>query len=262
MNRNDTAVCVTAWKNCNPGTCCPGQSYKEVGMGFEKILDYIYPPRCPVCDRISQTGICSSCKKKLLRIDRDYCLKCGKPLTDSRKEYCPDCRRHHHVFDRNRALFSYQGPLRISVYQIKYGNRRDFARVYGQEIAVTFSQWIRQRNITQIIPIPLHPSRYRERGYNQAAVIAREIGKNLGIPVKQHVLRRVKKTQPQKLLAGNYRNENLRQAFALYPKAFPGENVLLVDDIYTTGATLDAAAACLKKAGAKHVYGVTVAIGG
>ena len=189
-------------------------------------------------------------------------MKCGKPLTDGRQEYCPDCRRKKHSFDAGRSLFSYQGGIRRSLYRLKYSNKREYADVYGKEMADRLGRWIRQMKITLIVPVPLHRSRERERGYNQAALLARELGQCTGIPVEENLLIRTRKTEPLKLMTGQERRKNLRGAFQVRKKISPGAHILLVDDIYTTGSTVDAAAACLKNAGGCRVFVATVAIGG
>lgn len=113
-------------------------------MNWWKWLDYLYPPHCPVCDHICTEGICSECGKKLYWITTDYCMKCGKPLEDAQREYCPDCSRKRHVFRQNRALLSYRGAVKLSLYRMKYANRRDYAEIYGREMAVRLGSWIRQ----------------------------------------------------------------------------------------------------------------------
>ncbi len=231
-------------------------------MNSRNILDYIYPPRCPVCGRVSEEGICGRCRKELIPIKGDYCLKCGKPLETEQEEYCPDCMRRAHAFDAARAVFSYQGDLRKSLYRLKYEGKKEYGRVFGVEMARYLGPWIRQRGITLIVPVPLHLARQRERGYNQAAIPARELGRLLGIPVDEKLLCRDKPTSPQKMLSTAERRANLSGAFSLRGEIRPGERILLIDDIYTTGSTADAAASCLKKGGKCLIYVLTVAIGG
>lgn len=231
-------------------------------MNISKLLDYIYPPRCPLCDQISPEGFCGVCRKKLIYIKEDYCLKCGKPLTDSRREYCDDCGRRPHIFIQGRALLSYQGPVKKSLYRLKYANKREYADVYGKEMAKKLGRWILQKRITKIVPIPLHPARRRQRGYNQAAHLAKSVGRRLGIPVDEKLIYRVRGTAPQKALTLQERRKNLQDAFEVKGKIRPGERILLVDDIYTTGSTVDAAAKCLKTAGKCRIYVLTTAIGG
>ncbi len=231
-------------------------------MEKRNILDYIYPPRCPVCDGISAQGICAACKKSLVYITDAYCMKCGKPLEDEQEEYCADCKKKTHFFEQGRSLFSYQGQIRPSLYRLKYTNRREYAAVYGREMADCLGRWICRMRITRIVPVPLHPSRQRKRGYNQAALLAREIGLRLELPVDQKLLYRVKKTEAQKSLSGEERRRNLSQAFQVRGEIRPGERILLVDDIYTTGATADAAALCLRRSGRCAVFVISAAIGG
>lgn len=227
-----------------------------------RMLDYLYPRRCPLCEAVSISGICPDCRKKLIWIREDYCLKCGKPLTDPRREYCSDCKRKRHWFEEGRSMLSYQGKVRLSMYRFKYSSRKEYGETYGIEMAQHLERWVRERKITRIVPIPLHPSRKRQRGYNQAAILARSIGRYLEIPVDEKLLVRRKKTRPQKLLSDRERTQNLQQAFAVCKDFSEGEHILLVDDIYTTGSTADAAAVCLKTAKKCKIYIMTTAIGG
>ena len=231
-------------------------------MNILKWLDYLYPPRCPVCEKISAGGICPECRKKIQFIQKDYCMKCGKLLDHAQDEYCRDCRRRRHVFVRNRALLSYRGPVKLSLYQMKYGNRREYAVTYGQEMAKMFGPWIYHTGITRIVPIPLHASRKRKRGYNQAEWIARAMVKELKLPVDTRLLYRIRRTKPQKKLDDRQRKQNLKNAFEVRKKIDSRERILLVDDIYTTGSTVDAAAGCLQNALGCQVYVAVIAIGG
>lgn len=162
------------------------------------------------------------------------------------------------------ALLSYRGPVKLSLYRMKYANRRDYAEIYGREMAVRLGPWIRRCKITRIIPVPLHRKRQRKRGYNQAAVIAKSMGRELHLPVDEKTLFRVRNTVPQKALNDRERRRNLSGAFQIRKGAeLPeGECVLLIDDIYTTGSTLDAAALCLRQSTKCTVYAASIAIGG
>lgn len=231
-------------------------------MNLRQILDYVYPPRCPVCDKISAQGICDKCREHLFFIRDDYCMKCGKPLEDERQEFCPDCKKRKHYFVQGRSLLSYQGPVRKSLYRLKYGNKREYAGVYGAEMADYLGKWIRQRGITKIVPVPLYPARQRARGYNQAALLAESMGRRMGLPVDKKLLYRTKKTAPQKVLTSAQRKANLEKAFVVKGNVCSGERILLVDDIFTTGSTVDAAAKALKQAGDCSVFAATAAIGG
>lgn len=229
-------------------------------MEWRKLADYLYPPRCPVCDARSAEGICGSCEKKLYRISEPYCMICGSPLEDARSEICTGCLRRRHAFVRGRALFSYQGEICRSLYRMKYANRREYAAVYGVQMAWALGGWIFSIGIDRIVPIPLHPSRRRRRGYNQAALLARSMGRELGLPVEEHLLVRVQRTSPQKSLSEQERRANLAGAFAVCVPPVAEERILLVDDIFTTGSTADAAAKCLLAAGCGSVYVAACAI--
>lgn len=229
----------------------------------DRILDLFYPPRCPICGRIPDRGlICRACADTLRYVDRQYCMKCGRPLEDVRAEYCGDCEKIRHAFDQGRSLLSYQGAVRQSLYRFKYANCREYARFYAAGICSRLGEFIQTREITVLAPVPLHPARQRQRGYNQAALLAERIGAELGIPVEDRLLTRIKSTVPQKQLSGCQRKSNLDRAFQAGRKIQPEERILLIDDIYTTGATADAAAAALRQAGARRVYVITAAIGG
>ncbi len=231
-------------------------------MEFKNLLDYIYPPRCPICDVISTEGICDNCRKELIYIGENHCMICGKPLSGEQEEYCVDCLKRRHYFAAGRAVFSYQGSLRSSLYRLKYSGRRDYGYIFGAEMARCLGKWIRRLDIDRIIPIPLHPSRRHQRGYNQAALMAGELGKILDIPVDEKMLYRVKKTAAQKSLSGHARRVNLAGAFEVKGRIYPGEHLLLVDDIYTTGSTVDAASIALRHCGKCQIYVVCAAIGG
>lgn len=191
-------------------------------------------------------------------------MKCGKPIRDQEQEYCHDCMRTQHYFDRGAALWLHKPPVNQSIYQFKFHNQRNFGKYYAREMMAEYGDVLTGWKIDMIIPIPLHPGKYRKRGYNQAAVLAEEIGKLLGIPAEESVLARIKKTGPQKKLGPGKRRQNLKGAFLVQGKrkaALRGRTVLLIDDIYTTGSTLDEAARILKKAGAEKVFYLTISIG-
>ncbi len=228
-----------------------------------RMLDLFYPPHCPVCQRIPKEGlICAECERTLRYIDENYCLKCGKLLTDPRQEYCDDCIRKRHFFEEGRSLLVYEGPVRPSLYRLKYADRKEYARFYGDRMAQHLGDWIRRRGITRIVPVPLHPKKRRERGYNQAEELAKRLGYRMDLPVDTSLLIRCKNTVPQKNLTDRERMENLRGAFRATKDAGPQERILLLDDIYTTGATLDSASAALSRRGLSKVYCITVASGG
>lgn len=227
------------------------------------LMDMLYPPRCPVCDKVVlvNEGICAKCREKVRPIKEPTCMRCGKVLLDKRKEFCFDCENKTHSFIQSKALWVYDDDVKASLYRFKYQNKREYGKVYAKELAEHYGAWVKGKGIQGIIPIPLHKKRRRKRGYNQAQILAMELGEILGIPVYSDVLLRVRDTVPQKVLNDSERKNNLKKAFKTAGNVVELQYVLIVDDIYTTGATLDAAAEELLKAGVLKVYACCVSIG-
>ena len=226
-------------------------------------MNILYPRRCPVCHQIlTEKGIlvCRACENQLHPIIKDYCLKCGRPVAPE-VEFCPECRKVHREFDRGRGVFLYNNRMRQSLLHYKYYGSREYGEYYAASICRYMERDIRAWNPDVIIPVPLHRARRRKRGYNQAQILAENLGRMLCIPVDSKSLARRKKTSPQKKLGHNERKKNLKNAFAVTPAFRPVRKVLLVDDIYTTGNTLDAAAKALKEKGVEKVYFLTISIG-
>lgn len=188
-------------------------------------------------------------------------MRCGKPLKRDTEEYCEDCRSHDSYLTAGLNLWLHREPVSGALYRLKYHNRRHFGKVFAEELAGCYCRQLEKWNIGVIIPIPLHRSRKKSRGFNQAETIARRLSELTGIPVRADVLFRVKRTLPQKVLGKRQRQGNLTGAFAVSGRWIPCGNVLLIDDIYTTGTTLEKAAKMLRKAGVQNVYFLTVSIG-
>ncbi len=222
----------------------------------------VFPARCPVCDRAVAPGelICPGCKGEFEVVKEPRCLKCGKHIGDEREEYCKGCRMTVHKFEKGRGVFAYQS-VAGSMYRFKYAGRREYARYYGEQIVKKLGTAIERWKPDALVPVPVHAARRRERGYNQAEALAREVGKRMGIPVESRLIKRVKKTLPQKLLDDRERQNNLKKAFKIDRNDVKLKTVIIIDDIYTTGSTIDACAAILKRAGVEKVYFVTVAVG-
>lgn len=235
---------------------------KKIEKCWESGLDLVFPPRCPACDKpVPPTElICPECREKFVEVKAPLCLKCGKQIRDEREEYCRGCRLVMHEFERGRGLFTYRS-MAESMYRFKYAGRREYARFYGEQIVRRLGRTIRGWKPDALIPVPVHSSRKRERGYNQAEVLAEEIGKKMDIPVERRLLKRVKKTMPQKLLDDKGRQNNLKRAFKIGRNDVKLKVIVMIDDIYTTGSTIDACAAVLKSVGVEKVYYITAAIG-
>lgn len=227
----------------------------------DNLLGLLYPHTCPICERVTEEEICSACKKKLPYIEEPRCMRCGKPLNRENQEFCYDCERHPSAYERGYALWLHGGGVQRCIYQFKYHNRRIYGRFFAKELFSRYGEAVRRWDIATIIPIPLSRKKRRIRGYNQAEILAVEFGRMAGIPVDRRSLVRVRHTRPQKQMNARERRTNVRNAFAWKGEKKIHGNVLLIDDIYTTGNTIESAARELKKAGAGKVYFLTISIG-
>lgn len=239
-------------------------------MKFQKenIIHLLFPRRCPICDKAMFSSVfmktelcCAACREIPEYVKEPVCKKCGKSIENERAEYCYDCRKHPGGFAQGKALWIYKDQVKESMYRFKYQNRQEYARYYGSEIVRVYGDWMKRNKIEAIVPIPLHWTKKRRRGYNQAQLLAAEIGKQTGLPVYPKLLKRIKKTKAQKNLDETERKNNLKKAFKTQENKVQLSHILLVDDIYTTGSTINEAALELKRAGIEQVYYVSVCIG-
>lgn len=225
--------------------------------------DLLFPRRCPVCGGVAMPKgrlICPACLKQLSFISSPACMKCGKEIGSRDQEYCTDCIRRKKSFERGFALLNYDSRAAASMAAVKYHNKREYLDFYARAAALRFGKQFRQVGIQVIVPVPVHASRLKTRGFNQAAVLAERLSAELEIPWEE-LLIRVKKTDPQKSLGSAERLKNLRGAFEAEQKAGKWERVLLVDDIYTTGSTAEICSRALLKTGVKQVFVFAVCIG-
>lgn len=188
-------------------------------------------------------------------------MKCGKPVQGEEQEYCDDCEKHALAFEQGRSVWLHTGVVPQAIYRFKFHNKRYYARVFAQEMVRQYGDWMKAMRIEAMIPVPLHPSKRRSRGFNQAELLAKELSVRTGIPVETNAVVRVKKTRPQKRLDHQERQRNLQGAFGVTKTWKTKNTILLVDDIYTTGNTIHRLAKVLKKAGVQKVYFLTISIG-
>lgn len=231
---------------------------------WKMVLDILYPARCPVCDRVlygRREALCKECWKKLPYIKEPRCKKCGKQIRREEEEYCADCQRVRHEYTEGRALFAYDAVMQQSVAAFKYKGRQEYAVWYGEELVKRLGGQIEHWGAEVLIPVPVHRTRFRKRGYNQAALLAEQIARCTGIKVDESVLVRTKKTVAQKELSTRDRRKNLQEAFQFGKNVVQYKKVILVDDIYTTGSTADACAKVLKQNGTEQVYLLCLCIG-
>lgn len=227
------------------------------------ILEILYPARCPICHGIlkGRDGICPECRKKLPYIREPKCKKCGKQMESAEEEYCRDCKRFSHAFDRGAAVYTYNDVMARSVAMFKYHNRREYAKVYAKEMYRCCSRFLKSCAPEVILPVPIHRQKKRQRGFNQAELVAKELGKLLNVPVDADYLIRKAKTIPQKELTRQQRKRNLKEAFEVSKDGKYYKRVLLIDDIYTTGATMDAVSEILRENQTKIIFFLTICVG-
>lgn len=218
-------------------------------------LNLLFPQRCLGCGEEGDL-FCHTCQKSLPRIMPPICPRCGRPQPSG--ILCPGCVSWHSSIDGIRSPLKFEGLVRESVHQLKYKNLRSLAR----PLAILLRDYFLQNPLPgeMLMPVPLHPKRLRERGYNQSALLAQELGKLLELPVNDNFLVRSKYMLPQaRTNSVDERRLNVTNAFACTRSALPCTQVLLVDDVSTSGSTLDACAATLKSAGIVSVWGIVLA---
>ncbi|MBQ9143220.1 MAG: ComF family protein [Lachnospiraceae bacterium] len=223
----------------------------------------LFPPRCPICDRtvpLWNQGICGECLKQIKYVENPRCYKCGKHIKDNTAEYCEDCVKTIHYYLEGRALYEYK-EVSASIYRFKYGGRQEYAKVFGEELAYYLGDYIRSLKPDAFIPVPMYPAKERRRGYNQAVLLARALGEALQVPVYEKMMKRIKNTKPLKLLNPEERLNNLKKAFILEENGVKLSTIVIIDDIYTTGSTIDAVARVFIEHGIENIYFVTLAIG-
>ena len=223
------------------------QRMLEAGLGL------LFPPHCAGCG-ISGEIWCEDCQSKTQVIQGRLCPGCGKPLRHH--ETCRSCAAAP-IPLTVRSYAKYKGPLVRALVQLKYRPNRALAAL----MAAWLVQMYRRENwqVTMVMAVPLGKARMRQRGYNQAGMIAREFAKALHLPYAPSVLKRVRETRSQVGLNASARFENVRGAFSSDPHYVQEETILVIDDLYTTGATMSACAHALLQARAKAVYGLSVA---
>ncbi|MBD5500173.1 MAG: ComF family protein [Lachnospiraceae bacterium] len=229
---------------------------------FSVIQDLVFPRRCVVCDEITDSlgkGVCSKCVSKIVYTGGSVCMKCGKQLKGE-GELCTDCARKKHKYVQGVALYDY-GSMADSIFRFKYSGRQEYALFYGLDFYERYGRWLKVIRPDALVPVPLHPSKKRVRGYNQAELIAKAISKLSGIPVNVELIVRKRKTLPQKNLSGQERQNNLKKAFKIYRNDVKLITIVIVDDIYTTGSTIDAMTETLMSAGIQKVYYMALAVG-
>jgi len=219
-------------------------------------LDVVFPPRCSGCQRVGER-LCSLCRAQIEYLSHNVCDRCGYPRNAPITDPCGQCRRVLFGGSGLRSLAFHEGPLRRAIHTLKYRNNAPVAEALAGLMSEHWPESMPANAV--LMPVPLSAQRLRERGFNQAEVLARQLGAHRRAPVMADGLRRVKVTQSQVGLTAAQRQQNVAGAFAADPTLARGLTTILIDDVCTTGATLAACAEALLQNGAKEVWAYTLA---
>ena len=231
--------------------------------GREFIKDLFFPRHCPVCDTVLAQNaglICTECADIPQLVKAPRCVCCGKHLEAKEQARCRDCAGKMRSFEWGVALYEYTS-VHDSIHAFKNLGRAEYVQFYGEAIRRWLLPTIARMKGDALVPIPLHFSKQKKRGYNQAALLAYEISKGCGIPVREDILVRVKKTAAQKKMDHVTRQNNMKKAFHMAQNDVKLKTIILVDDVFTTGNTIEAAAEELKRGGVEKVFYIALAIG-
>ncbi|MGE5593787.1 MAG: ComF family protein [Betaproteobacteria bacterium] len=275
---------AAAWPDISGS--CPGAAGERGRLGdaiarfVRDALDVLLPEEegCVLCGQIRVKGmeeifyapICGHCLSRIPFVQPPYCLRCGRPLRGAAIEgnredlqgnpVCRDCASGVRFFKVARAVGVYDGALQDFVRAFKFGGRRELAEGIGVLMARVATREKAMRGSEVLVPVPLHPKRLAERGYNQAELLARIVGSCLGLPVKEGLVRSILAGEQNKL-GRRERRDNIRGVFLVpHPLEVAGKRVLLVDDVITTGATANECSRALLRAGAAEVRVLAAAV--
>jgi|LSQX01.3.fsa_nt_gb competence protein ComFC len=234
----------------------------QLRLLLDAALDFIYPRIYCVCcgERLEKRavhGICDNCCEAMPFIHDPRCHVCGKPAPEE-SETCPECRYHNHEYDRALAVFEYSATIRELIHRFKYNKEYTLSRTFGYFMTELLMEcgW----TADMIIPVPLHKNRLKSRGFNQSALLGDYLSQRINIPCEEDILIRSIDTKTQTGFHRQDRLKNLKNAFTVIcPEKVEGRNILLVDDVHTTGATVDSCSKELRRAGAGKIYVITAA---
>ena len=218
-------------------------------------INFFFPCCCVGCGK-GGSFLCSDCRRKLPKLLAPLCPKCNSPQASG--ILCPSCRQLQTEIDGIRSPYRFDEVIRKAIHQLKYHNLKAISFCLAELLA----DYLQPNPLPgeAIVPVPLYPRRLRERGYNQSSLLARELGKLTNLPVIEDCLIRVKEAQPQ-VKASNVeeRRKNVSHAFICQNEKVSGKQIILIDDVCTSGATLESCASALKSKGASSVWGLTLA---
>lgn len=231
----------------------------------KSLLQWILPSQCYGCETLleeGQSGFCPTCLSKLRWIEPPFCTRCGVPFPSrvGENHLCGDCLTRKRYFTIARAIGYYEGSLREVLHRWKYEEKTYLTPFFGEKLEEGFFRYWPHQTFDLIIPVPLHPKRLKERGFNQALLLVKELSRRTRIPYAKRILQKKLPTLPQVLLNGEAREKGVRGSFHIqHPEEIKRKRILLVDDVYTTGATVNECSRLLLKAGAEQIDVLTLA---
>lgn len=224
----------------------------------QTLFDLLFPPNCVHC-KAADSWLCSTCLANISFITTSVCERCGTPASNDTAPSCVQCRNHslQYIDGIRAAAYFEDNPIRSAIHSLKYRNHRALALALSEILGDTYQRY--DFYVDVIVPVPLHRSRVKERGYNQSELLANQLGSLLGLPVNSVTLQRTRKTKAQMTLGVEERYKNVAGAFVCCDQQLVKQKIILIDDVTTTGSTLDACAAALKRGGVTSVWGLTLA---
>ncbi|MGN7613159.1 ComF family protein [Magnetococcales bacterium HHB-1] len=225
-------------------------------------LDLFYPSRCIFCKKTkanTKRPICGACDRKLPAFPQAFCLRCGQAQHHNATWGCPACHVTAHTPDATYFAFTYHAPLSDAIIAFKFRDQPELAPVLTQLLWERLGDDLLWEAPQIILPAPLHYQRLWQRGYNQAALLARSLAKKLNRPLETRAFKRVRRTTPQVQLKFHQRMSNMQGAFRADPRRLAGKDILLIDDVYTTGATVSAMVTALRQASVARIAVVCLA---
>ncbi|MEA3432668.1 MAG: ComF family protein [candidate division WOR-3 bacterium] len=233
---------------------------------LKDLIDLILPPICYICKRrlkSEENIICNDCYSRIRLLSPPYCERCGRPLSTPDIKVCNTCIIERHPCSYIRGISPYDGIAEHLITLLKYNGKIGTAKILGKLMIQAILKEEIYRNCNVIVPVPLHTTRTRERGYNQAELLGKELSVELNIPLVFDALIRVRATPSQTKLPSEKRATNVKDAFVVNKQRIElikDKTILLVDDVLTTGATLNECARTLLKGDVKEVLGIVSAI--
>ncbi len=233
-------------------------------MGKLDFLNVLFPDRCAICGHISGSDgevVCSRCKRLILPITGPVCNRCGRPIYNSNLKLCAECAKKEYIVLSGKAMFIYDKYMKRAVIGFKFGGNKSIGIFFAKLLLARYRGWLSEMEFDAVIPVPVHKKKLRFRGFNQAAVVAGVIADGIGVRMDEDILVRNKDTKPQKALDEEERFKNLQNSFCVERYSRIYNRVLIVDDIYTTGATIEGCGAALRKVGVSEIHFLSLCIG-